>query len=258
MIAEIYHKISSNASNLTDRLEDNLTGNFFGTMRYISFNSGLKRILADCIYPNELASKILSIDYEYWDEHITFWPYDSDGEIDILIDFPDLIIGIEVKYLSGLSTDDDICNEMVAVDTTEQLRVESRQQLARESRILSNKGMKKDKILIFIADEASGISVYQNTISRNIIAESVHLAVISWQDILIALKQNCYGNKFEQLIIKDLQTLLIGKGFERFSCFGLGKELTIDQSLFYRFESLPFSFSISEFEVGEGLYYEFK
>ena len=45
MIAEIKGKLSSTGSNLTNRLEDDLTGNFFGNLRYMSFNKGLKLIL---------------------------------------------------------------------------------------------------------------------------------------------------------------------------------------------------------------------
>jgi|GEM_PF-4181867 len=34
MLAEIHNKISGTGSNLSDRLEDQLTGDFFGTLRY--------------------------------------------------------------------------------------------------------------------------------------------------------------------------------------------------------------------------------
>ena len=39
LIAEIYNKISKDGRNLSDRLEDQLTGDFFGTLRYMSFKS---------------------------------------------------------------------------------------------------------------------------------------------------------------------------------------------------------------------------
>ena len=39
MIAEIYHKFSTD-------LEDVLTGDFFGAMRYMPFNRGLNQIFA--------------------------------------------------------------------------------------------------------------------------------------------------------------------------------------------------------------------
>lgn len=43
MIAEIHSKISSSGSNLSDRLEDQLTGDFFGAIGYLPFQVGLKR-----------------------------------------------------------------------------------------------------------------------------------------------------------------------------------------------------------------------
>ena len=258
MIAEIHHKISSNGSNLTDRLEDNLTGDFFGAMRYIPFNQGLKPILASCIYPQDLASVIEGINAEYWNENISFWPYDNEGEIDVIIEFPEIIIGIEVKYLSGLSSNDDISNELITSDDIDQLKKESCQQLARESRIISHKGVDKLKILIFIADESTSISVYNDTISRNIIANGVFLATISWQDILLSLKQNAFGNKFEQLIQSDLVNLLTGKGFEHFNSFSLEKDISVEKSLYYYYDSLPFSFDINEYELKKELYYEFR
>ncbi|MEK4246582.1 hypothetical protein MKZ20_14770 [Psychrobacillus sp. FSL K6-2684] len=40
MIAEIRGKISRSGSNLTERLEDNLTGNVFGALRYLPYERG--------------------------------------------------------------------------------------------------------------------------------------------------------------------------------------------------------------------------
>ena len=49
MIAELKGKISSRGTNLTETLEDNLTGNFFGSLRYIPFSKGIKKILIEAI-----------------------------------------------------------------------------------------------------------------------------------------------------------------------------------------------------------------
>lgn len=46
VIAELFGKISSSGSNLTDRLEDNLTGDVFGVLRYLPFHSGMAQILS--------------------------------------------------------------------------------------------------------------------------------------------------------------------------------------------------------------------
>lgn len=66
MIAEICHKVFSN-------LEDELTGNFFGTMRYIPFQRGLKQIYMGYIHSLDgsvhgLISSIRTdeFDIEFW------------------------------------------------------------------------------------------------------------------------------------------------------------------------------------------------
>ena len=46
MIVEIKGKISSIGSNLSDKSEDKLTRDLFGTLRYISFNKVSKSILS--------------------------------------------------------------------------------------------------------------------------------------------------------------------------------------------------------------------
>ena len=40
MIAEIKGKVNRDNTNLTELREDELTGNLFGCLRYISFNNG--------------------------------------------------------------------------------------------------------------------------------------------------------------------------------------------------------------------------
>ena len=44
-------------------------------------------------------------------EKIEFWPYHKDGELDVVIDLNLITIGVEVKYNSGLSSDDEVLNE---------------------------------------------------------------------------------------------------------------------------------------------------
>lgn len=257
MIAEIYRKISKSGSNLSERSEDNLTGNFFGNMRYIPFNQGIKSILMDFVYPHELALIIEKIDADFWNENIAFWPYDEEGEIDVLMNFTEVVIGIEVKFLSGLSSDDSICNEKKYEDDAEQIKLESRQQIARESRIISRKGIGKDKLLIFIADGNDCMNVYQDTINRNILEENVHMGVLSWQDILTAIKNLNAENNFQQLILSDLKELLITKGLEGFHKFDLDEKIFVEDSLFYDFKGKIFSFNIED-EVGEMDFYEFR
>ena len=110
MIAEIKGKLWQTGHNLNEMLEDNLTGNFFGALRYIPFDLALRNILSAGVYPSKVGDLIGEISADFWSDKIEFWPYDKEGEIDALLNFDDTIIGIEVKYASGLSSDDDIDN----------------------------------------------------------------------------------------------------------------------------------------------------
>lgn len=259
MIAEIYGKISRTGSNLHDRLEDNLTGDFFGALRYLPFNRGLKQILLHAIYPKSLRDVIKDIDVDYWGESISFWKRDFECEIDALIELFQHVIGIEVKYQSGLSSDDDISNiedeGNIFIDE-QQEQARSKQQLARESRMVARNAGDRKPLLIFIADEGDIWGVYENTVQRNILHPNVRLGIISWQDILTSLQKVDTDNIFEQLIIADLDKLLCRKGFEQFRSFDVPKGLEIDPYGYYVFDGYEFTFDF-EIEVKAGLHYVF-
>lgn len=53
MVEEFYGKISRSGSNLSDNLEDKLTGDFFGTLRYMDFYDGLQPILCGALRISE-------------------------------------------------------------------------------------------------------------------------------------------------------------------------------------------------------------
>jgi len=102
MIAEINNKISSSGSNISDRLEDLLTGNFFGCLRYLPFDSAMKSILLNSVNKPERLDCLKNINCSEWDKNILFWKRFSGTEPDIIIDFKDddIIILIEVKLYS--------------------------------------------------------------------------------------------------------------------------------------------------------------
>lgn len=257
MIAEIKGKISNTGSNLNDRLEDDLTGNVFGNLRYMSFNHGLKQVLIQGIYPRSLSKIIENIDEDEWSEFIEFWPYDKEGEIDALINFKNTVIGIEVKYLSGISSDDDVSNasDLKGGFTIED-NIKSINQLSRESRIVSRVANNKNKILLFVADGESCREVYKNIKVRNIIGNNVELAYISWQSILHGLENLKIDNVYEKVIVSDLKNLLIKKGFESFKNFIV--EGNVEEK-WYDFGAIKrniISFEVKEI-VEEDLYYEF-
>lgn len=261
MISEIFGKLSSSGNNLHERLEDNLTGNVFGALRYIPFDKAMKPIIVNAVYPKSIADIINGIHAHYWDSNIKFWPYDEEGELDALIEFDDVIIGIEVKYLSGLSSDDYIdCSESSIYNSAEYEQKLSFHQLSRESRIVSKRGSKKKKILIFIADSSSCRYVYKDTIKRNLIKKDVDLGYVSWQALLIELSKLTLDNEFYRLIIGDLIKLLKRKGFDQFKDMNLEYKFSVDTLSYFRFDyelKNLFDFNIGT-KVRGDLYYEFR
>ena len=246
MIAEIKGKLSQTGYNLNENLEDNLTGNFFGALRYIPFDLALRNILSAGVHPREVGDLIGKISANFWSDKIEFWPYDKEGEIDALLNFDDTIIGIEVKYSSGLSSDDDIDNSTM-IDKQSVEAEDSKNQLSRESRIVSRKGAGKRKILLFIANSESCRTVYEDVTKRNIISNDVQLAYISWQSILVELKKLKLDDRYYQVIIDDLISLLMKKGFESFKDMQVDFDVDIDQEKFYSFYATDSS--DSDFEM---------
>ena len=207
MIAELYGKIENNK-------EDELTGNFFGTLRYTGFEKVLQPLFVKCIRPAELADKLKNIRGGYWGDKIRFWSYDSPAEIDVLLDFEEILIGVEVKYQSYLSSDD---------------------QLEREAEILQKKANGREKILILLAPESKCHEIITKTRRRNIFNEfGVNLSYISWEDVsdeLIKLQLT----DFDALIAEDLIKLLRLKGFESFRSFDIDLELNSSKN-FWTFD----------------------
>lgn len=207
MIAELYGKIENNK-------EDELTGNFFGTLRYTGFEKILQSLIVKCIRPAELANKIKKIRSDYWDDKISFWSYDSPAEIDVLLDFEEILIGIEVKYQSDLSSVD---------------------QLEREAEILRKKANGREKILILLAPEAKCIEIVTKKRSNMVFKEfGVNLSYISWEEVSDELTKLQLTN-FDALIAEDLIKLLKLKGFESFRSFNIDLELNSSKD-FWKFD----------------------
>lgn len=78
MIAEIHGKISSDGSNLIERLKDKLTGDIFGSLRYLPYRKGLYQLLSGTKFLNNLHKQqflesINLVQEEYVDESFSFW-----------------------------------------------------------------------------------------------------------------------------------------------------------------------------------------
>jgi argonaute-like protein implicated in RNA metabolism and viral defense len=129
------------------------------------------------------------------------------GELDILLDFEEIVIGIEVKLYSGLSSDDGVDNSVY------DYVAESSHQLSRVSRILNKRimGTKKSAFLIFIAPEYNCYPICKEAFERNIIEDSVVIGYLPWEEILAVLENEVISEeltKYEKLIIQDLIELL--------------------------------------------------
>jgi len=113
-IAEIRGKISATGSNLSERMEDLLTSDIFGCMRYLPAQNALIPFLQTA---HSLHGNTITIPGEFLRVHWSFWPWLSlAGRIPCE---PDVVLGleteenhvhlvlIEAKYYSGLSSDED-------------------------------------------------------------------------------------------------------------------------------------------------------
>lgn len=210
MVEEFYGKISRSGSNLSDNLEDKLTGDFFGTLRYMDFYDGLQPILCGALRISEEQQETSQTAIQLIEnvnctnirdeEYIKFWPKHDRGELDVLLDFDNCCVGIEVKLNSGLSSDD---------------------QLIREAEILCDLAEDKEKILLFIAGHESCVSVYR-AYKAVIRKQGVCFVFASWEDIMQSMKDLLNGgdgSKYtsgQRLMISDLVKLLTRKGFDTF------------------------------------------
>ena len=242
MIAEIKGKV---------KCEDELTGSFFGNLRYIPFDKGLKKILRNAIRPIELQSLVDEIDAYYWNDNISFWDKVRVGgkitEFDVLMDFSTVTIGIEVKYQSGLSSDD-------GKDIADVSAENSKNQLSREARALRLVGTGKSKLLLLLADDLECAKI----IPRTKVPDGVRLGYLSWQEVLLQLRRLTGLNDFEQLVAADLVELLEKKGFSGFSGFGMDAPV-ISNKDYWHFEApkIKYQFSFENDKTVEKKYYEF-
>ena len=212
MIAEIYHKFSTD-------LEDVLTGDFFGAMRYMPFNRGLNQIFKNyAVSEDPQVTHILSNAADD-DFNFEFWTRSENGlvEIDGFIPLTSVGIGIEVKYRSGLSGGD---------------------QLEKEAQVLDEWCNGKEKLLILIGEAEEAKAIYIENKDKRVFRD-VHLAYLSWQDILLGLDQVLISSSYEKKMIEDLKTLLREKGFVSFEGFSIDQPV-VDKDICWTMDGNDF------------------
>lgn len=260
MKAELHNKISSTGSNLNDRLEDQLTGDVFGTLTYLPFEEGLLKIL---LRTQEIKDISIYLDNMNWQNtKIIFWKKFDDGEPDVLLVSEKTVILIEIKYKSGLSSDDGADFSEEDFDTKKEWANDthySSHQLSRESLILmKNYPEKTNKLIIFVADEITCSYVYPDTVKRKIINPYVYFGYLSWQNVLETLIDNYVENSYlYRNAISDIINLLTKKGFERFKSFD--NPIAVECDSVWRFNNKrkeKFKF-IAKFDINKEYYYEY-
>lgn len=260
LIEEFYEKISSDGSNLSDRLEDKLTGDFFGTLRYLPFEVGFKPIISATQFQEDpltatttflqLLDQVQGYDYD-----LNFWVRSEYGEIDVTLETEYLFIGLEVKYLSGLSSDDEVDHSSLEMEEREF----SINQLSRYAEYLKKMAREKEKYLLFVAPVSTGIGIVENVLARKLIDSSVTLGLLSWQAIYEVLEKMDYSlmEPYQRMILEDLRQLLMKKGFQTFHGFtGLEQYQIITQG--YIFSGDEDFIDWPTASIMGGLGYEFK
>jgi uncharacterized membrane protein len=235
MIAEIENKGKWQSINS----EDELTGNLFGNLRYLSFNKGLKYIFKSCIGSHSFKEALDSINAEEWADNIDFWRREKEGEPDVLLKFNNAMVLIEVKYNSDLS---------------------SPNQLDKYQKLLSNIAGEREKIMILLAREGDARSIYDKFVGTRT-SDSVHFGYLTWQKVLEALNDISNLSSFESVIVNDLKRLLAKKGFGGFRNFNISHGM-VDKTELWTFDcedvvTDEFSFIIDK-SVDRSLYYEFR
>jgi hypothetical protein len=223
MIAEIYGKISSTGSNLSNRLEDQLTGNVFGTLRYLHPNKALIPFLSKAISnKNGIISRLALPEISIDTLQVDFWTRDYPGnEPDIRISYTDhdgknVVIIIEVKYRSGLSSDDVDKECITNID-------ESNNQLLKQIKSLRNNHKTERKIQIYLTQDAAiplDTVEYVNRILIKDKIDDVEFYWLSWHDLteILEISIEKETSNCERTILKDLICLCKDKkGFGRFT-----------------------------------------
>jgi len=227
-IAELHGKLSPHRLNgCHDRMEDLLTSDVFGTMKYAGWQSGFMEWLRSAIHPfdGSTASMILPKDDDIERLHYAFWPTLVNGRE------PDLLIGVEcadgriiqvmveAKYLSGASD--------VALQDTEITCYYSGNQIADQVNNFpkalpdwSNKPIAACIHMYVTAHYSCPTDIYEN--AKTFIEKSdIPLFWVNWQSLpafLIVAREKSVTDGTRALL-SDLLGLLRRKGLVPFAAY---------------------------------------
>ena len=242
-IAEIHGKISGSGSNLSDRLEDLLTSDVFGPLRYLPFAEGLQLILREArLYSSDcderLGERLIVGDPENAPV-VCFWPKLQNSEPDVVIGYGNHLLLVEAKYLSGKSGES---------------------QLAREfSDLMTCRGPFSERSLVYLTAHREmpkgDIENSYNAVRERHPEYAQNTYWLSWFDIHRVIENEIQqiedeikrmtknqtsekiSKKCKKLILEDIKSLLYKKGFrgfEGFSGLKLQEVEEISERIFYQ------------------------
>ena len=228
MIAEIKNKMTS--------AEDELTGNFFGTLRYVKFENVLLPILVKTIHCDDDIIKILKAQ-KFNEERFEFWKRADDlGEIDCYFENEDIALGIEVTYNSGLSSED---------------------QLIREAKMLNKWAPYKIKMLLLIAKNKVSCEIPFNNNKVACKLMNVILAWISWKEVYNKLEEIKKYSKDNSILLNDLLEFLKAKGFDSFKSFEIEDLIAVGSNFVFEYKS-QHSFYFDVMDAVDEIFYVFR
>lgn len=225
MISEIDGKISSGGSNLNDLMEDKLTGDVFGTLRYLPFHQGLGPILNKArLYTNKDITLNINFHNSLNFPKYDFWPKysGSDGtlEPDLIISHEDHLIMVEIKFKSPKSG---------VENPHEKDQAKIRDQLAKEFKCLHEhfKKYEKKSLIYLTADKIiptqdleDGFEALKKVNLEDKYQNNTYW--LSWFDVqekIEDLQKQPDFDTYQKLILEDINSLLLKKNFRGFRGF---------------------------------------
>jgi hypothetical protein len=224
-IAEIHGKISEQGTNLSDRMEDLLTSDIFGCLRYLPPHEALIPFLSTATsfhgHPLVPPDEVVTVHYSFWPwvELLGCKPCEPDIVIGLQTEKKCLyLIFIEAKYHSGLSSiedenespNDQLARELDNLDTVSSLNLRWSPDLTIISRYLlfvtQHMGIPRRLI-------AQSLAEYQRKRNRQ-----GDIYWTSWRFLQPILEKNLKQENSPQnmAVMEDMLELLLRKGLSIF------------------------------------------
>ncbi|OJT22590.1 hypothetical protein BO221_22775 [Archangium sp. Cb G35] len=232
--AELHGKIADDSSNATERSEDVLTSNVFGTLSYLPPAAALLPWIARATPLATHARPLLPSDVQ--DAALVFWPKLAEREADLLLVLllsgTVELVAIECKYHRGKSgRARNPGNELAADDLDEEPLIACGDQLADyltalrahnvRPRPYEPTKVRRVSLLYVTAHAAPPWGEFEESISQFKRPDEVRDAFywLSWRDLFTCLPAAEAGGSVAARIVSDLRDLLDRKGLRPFAGF---------------------------------------